>query len=131
MKKFIELSILLLLTSSFSLCAAEVALNTNNVIPINHKQHTGYKAKQHAKTTVKQFMTQKNNMWVTMQGNIIKKSGKNSYFFRDATGSTTLIIPKTVSHGKKYNAKDLLCVRGQVKIWGNKRVLYVKYVTTP
>lgn len=120
-----------LLVSSSSIYAAEAGFKTDETPPPSQKQDAGYKGTEATmETTVKQFLTQKDNMWVTMEGHITKKAGNNRYSFRDKTGSTTLVIPHSIWR-KPYNSKDLVRVSGRVKVKSNERILNVERLEIP
>ena len=109
MKKLLVLtSIIFIMTSST--VYADYADNTqyNNV-------SGGYAgASQDKATTVASVKTFADNSYISLQGNIVSKIGKEKYLFKDSTGAITVEIDDKVWAETTVNANDTVKITGEV-----------------
>ncbi|WP_147197742.1 NirD/YgiW/YdeI family stress tolerance protein [Pantoea sp. MBD-2R] len=128
MKKILTLAILL----SFGAMADEGGFKAGEAPPPPHKQDAGYKGSEDtAETKITQIRSLRDGAWVTLEGNIIKKTGGDTYDFQDKSGAINLTIPKSAWGGKKYDSKDLVRVSGFVKGKGKQTHVLVKQLGEP
>ena len=64
--------------------------------------------------------------WVTLTGNIVKQTGKDSYLLKDPTGTITVIIDSVEWGGVEVTPYQPISITGQVKIRGDSRVVEVQ-----
>ena len=87
--------------------------------PPPHKQLDNVKGADdaHIGSNVKMLTSkpQRENAWVSLEGNIIKKTGDNTYQFRDKTGSIDLMIPHDKWRGHKVKPNTLVNINGHLK----------------
>ena len=109
MKKLLALtSIIFVMTAST--VYADYAENTqyNNAVG----GYTG--TSQDKATTVASVKTFADNSYISLQGNIVSKIGKEKYLFKDSTGTITVEIDDKVWAGKTVNANDTVKITGEV-----------------
>lgn len=130
MKKI--LTVAALLAVSFGTMAAEGGFKSGETAPPAHKQDAGYKGSEDtAESKIAQVRTLRDGAWVTLEGNILKKTGKDTYDFRDKTGTISLLIPQSAWGDQKYDADDLVRVSGFVKNPGKGAHIMVKQLGEP
>lgn len=113
MKKVIPLLALLIFSGSV-LAATGGGFEATETPPPAHKQDSGIKGTEDAQeSTVKTVLSSGKNSWVTLEGNIIKKTGDAQYLFRDKTGSITIILNDDKWDGQRVTPKDLVSISGR------------------
>ncbi len=128
MKKILTLAVLL----SFGVMADDGGFKAGEAPPPPHKQDAGYKGSEDtAESKITQIRSLRDGAWVTLEGNIIKKTGGDSYDFQDKSGKINLTIPQSAWGGKKYDSKDLIRVSGFVKGTGKHTRVLVKQLGEP
>ena len=65
-------------------------------------------------TTVASVKTFADNSYISLQGNIVSKIGKEKYLFKDSTGTITVEIDDKVWAGTTVNANDTVKITGEV-----------------
>lgn len=96
------------------LAATGGGFDASEAPPPDHKQEDGIKGSEDAReATVKTVVSGGENSWVTLEGNIIKKTGEARYLFRDKTGSITIIINDDKWDSQKVTPKDLVSISGR------------------
>ncbi len=63
---------------------------------------------------VRQVLEMKDDSYVTMQGHIIKQTGKEKYLFQDSTGSITVEIDDEDWNGTSVSPSDTVEITGEV-----------------
>ena len=112
MKKLFSLFVWLSFSAPL-LAATGGGFDASETPPPAHKQDSGIKGSEDAReSTVKRVISGKKNSWVTLEGNIIKKTGAARYLFRDKTGSITIILNDDKWDGQKVTSKDLVSING-------------------
>ncbi|WP_338563564.1 NirD/YgiW/YdeI family stress tolerance protein [Erwinia sp. E_sp_B04_7] len=130
MKKLMVLAAIL--AFSGNVMAAEGGYKTGEAPPPPHQKDQGYKGSEDtAESSVESVRTQRDNAWVTMEGYLIKKTGKDSYDFRDNTGTIKVIVPHAAFDGKEYTAKDKMRLSGYVKGKGEARHIQAQQIRKP
>lgn len=130
MKKLMVLAAIL--AFSGQAMAAEGGYKTGEAPPPPHQKDQGYKGSEDtAESSVKSIGTQRDNAWVTMEGYLIKKTGKESYDFRDDSGTIKVTVPHAAFDGKEYTAKDKLRLSGYVKGKGDTRYIKAQQIRQP
>lgn len=131
MKKVTLLALSALLSFS-ALAADEGGFKAGETPPPPGKQDAGYKGSEDTgQSTTASIRDSRENAWVTLEGNIIKKESGDRYQFRDKTGTIIIMAPKAVFDGKEYDAQDLVRVSGNVSGKGDNTMLHVKRMEEP
>lgn len=102
-KLFVAMSIFALSTSAF---AGFTANSTSN--------HYGMKKSQSSITTVAKAKRAYDDTYVTLRGNIVAKIGKETYRFKDNTGSIRVEIDNDVWRGLNISSKDTVTLYGKI-----------------
>lgn len=97
--------------------------------PPPHKQDSGIKGSEDAKeSTVKTVLASDPNTWVTLEGNIIKKTGKGRYLFRDKTGSITVLLNDDQWNGQNVTPKNLVSISGRLEKQDDRTLIRVQQI---
>ena len=109
MKKLLALtSIIFVMTASTVYAGYEDNTQYNNAVG----GYTG--SSQDKVTTVSAVKTFADNSYISLQGNIVSKIGKEKYLFKDSTGTITVEIDDKVWAGTTVNANDTVKITGEV-----------------
>lgn len=128
MKKLLTATFIILLSLP-ALAATGGGFDPSETPPPPHKQDSGIKGSEDAKeSTVKTVITSDKNTWVTLEGNIIKKTGEEHYTFRDKTGSITIILKDDKWNGQKVTPKDLVSISGRLENEQAKNIVRVEQI---
>lgn len=82
-------------------------------------------------TTVEKAKGLRDDSWVVLDGNIVRKVGKELYEFRDASGSVNVDIDDDVWGGLTVTPKDKVRIEGEVDKDWNSVEIDVKRITKP
>ncbi len=82
-------------------------------------------------TTVEKAKGLRDDSWVVLEGNILRKVGKELYEFRDASGSVNVDIDDDVWGGLTVTPKDKVRIEGEVDKDWNSVEIDVKKITRP
>jgi len=97
--------------------------------PPAHKQDSGIKGSEDAgESTVSEVISSDKNTWVTLEGNIIEKTGDAHYTFRDKTGSMGIILKDDQWNGQKVTPKDLVSISGRLEKEQAKNIVRVEQI---
>ena len=130
MKKMTLLALSALL--SFSAVAQQGGFKGGEEPPPPAKQDAGYNGSEDTgQATIAGIRDVRENAWVTLEGNILKKEGGDRYQFRDKTGTISIIAPKKVFDGKEYDSQDLVRISGSVTGKGDNVTVHVKELGSP
>lgn len=131
MKKVTLIALSALLSFS-ALAADEGGFKAGEKPPAPAKQDAGYKGSEDTgQTNIADIRDSRDNAWVTLEGNIIKKESGDRYQFRDKTGTIIIMAPKSVFNGKEYDAQDLVRLSGNVSGKGDNTMIHVKQLGEP
>lgn len=109
MKKLLALtSIIFIMTTSTVYAGYADNTQYNNAVG----GYTG--ASQDKVTTAASVKTFADNSYISLQGNIVSKIGKEKYLFKDSTGTITVEIDDKVWAGTTVNANDTVKITGEV-----------------
>jgi len=72
------------------------------------------------KTTIKEALKMKDDSYVTLQGNIVKRLSDEKYSFKDSSGTITIEIDDDKWMGLKANTNDILEITGEIEKEFNK-----------
>ncbi|GGD32383.1 YgiW/YdeI family stress tolerance OB fold protein [Franconibacter pulveris 1160] len=89
----------------------------------------GFVGPDAASTTVEQAKSLRDDAWVALEGNIVRKIGKELYEFRDASGSVNVEIDDHVWNGVTVTPNDKVRIEGEVDKDWNSVEIDVKKVT--
>lgn len=89
----------------------------------------GFVGPDAASTTVEQAKSLRDDAWVALEGNIVRKIGKELYEFRDASGSVNVEIDDHVWNGVTITPNDKVRIEGEVDKDWNSVEIDVKKVT--
>ena len=112
MKKYFLILSLVFTTSSFVFAAGNIGFQDNGT----------------SKVTVAQALKMKDDSFVTIQGNIIKRIYDDKYTFKDSTGTITVEIDTEKWEGQSVNTVDLLELTGEIEKKFNSTLLDVDTV---
>ena len=108
MKKSILITSLLVVTTSLF----SETVNQTQV------QKSGFTGPTILKSTIEKAKTYKDDMPVSIEGNIVEHLGKDKYLFRDSTGDITIEIDNENWNGMQISPKDKVIIHGEVdKDW--------------
>ena|SRR5574344_738379 len=108
MKKSILITSLLVVTTSLF----SETVNQTQV------QKSGFTGPTILKSTIEKAKTYKDDMPVSIEGNIVEHLGKDKYLFRDSTGDITIEIDNENWNGMQISPKDKVTIHGEVdKDW--------------
>ena len=109
MKKLLALtSIIFVMTASTVFAGYADNTQYNNAVG----GFTG--ASQDKAATVASVKTFADNSYISLQGNIVSKIGKEKYLFKDSTGTITVEIDDKVWAGTTVSANDTVKITGEV-----------------
>lgn len=89
----------------------------------------GFVGPDAASTTVEQAKSLRDDAWVALEGNLVRKLGKELYEFRDASGSINVEIDDHVWNGVTITPNDKVRIEGEVDKDWNSVEIDVKKVT--
>ncbi|EPN9345445.1 YgiW/YdeI family stress tolerance OB fold protein [Cronobacter sakazakii] len=124
-----------------ALCIAACALSATPVMaqkggfsgPDNSASATatkgGFQGPDAANTTVSEAKNLRDDAWVVLEGNIVRKMGKELYEFRDASGTVNVDIDDHVWNGVTVTPKDKVRIEGEVDKDWNSVEIDVKKIT--
>lgn len=109
---------------------SEGGFNASVPPPPPREQDSGVKGldNEHLQTHVFQLDGQRKNAWVTLQGNIIKKTAPDTYIFRDKTGSVSVTLTDDKWGGQTVTPEDLVSISGRLSNQANKPEIKVEHV---
>ncbi len=83
----------------------------------------GFSGDKASLSSVKDVKNLKDDQWVTLEGNIDKRTGDDKYIFRDATGTLTADIDDKRWKGQNVTPKDKVRVEGKIdKDWDSEKI---------
>lgn len=103
----------------------------NSATPTPATQKGGFVGPDAATTTVEQAKGLRDDAWVVLEGNIVRKIGKELYEFRDSTGSVNVDIDDNNWNGVSVTPNDKIRIEGEVDKDWNSVEIDVKKVTKP
>ncbi|GLR07654.1 TIGR00156 family protein [Mixta theicola] len=108
--------------------AADGGFNPHGKAPPPEDQKDGYRAvtDNQQLTATSQLAQLSTGTWVTLQGNIIRQTGKNSWQLRDRSGTVQLQIDDNVWQGQEVKPDDLISVNGTLLRHGKSLLIDVK-----
>lgn len=128
MKRVILASILML-SGLPAFSAPGGGFEASETPPPPYKQDSGIKGSEDAKeSSVKMVINNHKNTWVTLEGNIIKKTGEEHYTFRDKTGEIAISLKDGKWNGQKVTPKDLVSISGRLTKEKGKNVIQVEQI---
>ncbi|ELY6247011.1 YgiW/YdeI family stress tolerance OB fold protein [Cronobacter universalis] len=89
----------------------------------------GFQGPDAASTTVSEAKNLRDDAWVVLEGNIVRKMGKELYEFRDASGTVNVDIDDHVWNGVTITPKDKVRIEGEVDKDWNSVEIDVKKIT--
>ena len=92
-------------------------------------QKGGFVGPDAATTTVEQAKGLRDDAWVVLEGNIVRKVGKELYEFRDSTGTVNVDIDDDNWGGVSITPNDKVRIEGEVDKDWNSVEIDVKKVT--
>ncbi|NDJ56888.1 YgiW/YdeI family stress tolerance OB fold protein [Enterobacteriaceae bacterium 4M9] len=131
MKKHI---LALLLTTAAITAAPALAQNGGFEGPASStssQQRGGFNGPDVATTTVEQAKSMRDDSWVVLEGNIVRKVGDELYEFRDRSGTINVEIDDKSWNGLTVNPQDKVRLEGEVDKDWNSVELDVKRITKP
>ena len=97
--------------------------------PPAHKQDAGIRGSEDARgATVELARTMRQDAWVTLEGHIIKKTGKDQFEFRDKTGTVGITVGGNRWNGDEVTPEDLVMISGRVKHTGKETHVVVEHL---
>lgn len=127
--------ILALLLSAAAISAAPaLAQNGGFSGPANNgntQQQGGFNGPNVANSTVAQSKTLRDDSWVILEGNIVRKVGDELYEFRDSTGTINVDIDDKEWRGLTVTPQDKVRIEGEVDKDWNSVEIDVKRITKP
>lgn len=126
MNKMLTLCLAALLTAPA--LAADGGFNPDGKAPPPEDQKDGYRAvtDNQQLTATHQLAQLSTGTWVTLQGNIIRQTGKKTWELRDRTGTAQLQIDDEVWQGQEVKPDDLVSVNGTLLHHGKSLLIDVK-----
>ncbi|MDR7343874.1 uncharacterized protein (TIGR00156 family) [Pantoea alhagi] len=108
--------------------AADGGFNPDGKAPPPEDQKDGYRAvtDNQQLTATHQLAQLSTGTWVTLQGNIIRQTGKKTWELRDRTGTVQLQIDDEVWQGQEVKPDDLISVNGTLLHHGKSLLVDVK-----
>lgn len=113
---------------AFPALAADGGFNPDGKAPPAEDQKDGYRAvtDNQQLTATHQLAQLSTGTWVTLQGNIIRQTGKKTWELRDRTGTVQLQIDDEVWQGQEVKPDDLISVNGTLLHHGKSLLVDVK-----
>ncbi len=105
------------------------ATKTQNSQTTQNTQKGGFVGPDAATTTVEQAKGLRDDAWVVLEGNIVRKVGKELYEFRDSTGTVNVDIDDDNWGGVSITPNDKVRLEGEVDKDWNSVEIDVKKVT--
>lgn len=126
MKKILTLGLAALL--ALPALAADGGFNPDGKAPPPKDQKDGYRAvtDNQQLTPTDRLARLSSGTWVTLQGNIIRQSGKDTWLLRDQAGTVPLQIDDSVWQGQEVKPDDLISVNGTLLRHGKSLLIDVK-----
>ena len=108
--------------------AADGGFNPDGKAPSPEDQKDGYRAvtDNQQLTATHQLAQLSTGTWVTLQGNIIRQTGKKTWQLRDPSGTVQLQIDDSVWQGQEVKPDDLISVNGTLLRHGKSLLIDVK-----
>lgn len=108
--------------------AADGGFNPDGHAPPPEDQKDGYRAvtDNQQLSTTHQLAQLSTGTWVTLQGNILRQTGKNTWILRDRVGTVQLRIEADVWQGQEVKPDDLISVNGTLLRHGKSLLVDVK-----
>ncbi len=131
MKKHI---LALLLTTAAITAAPALAQNGGFNGPAGtttSQQQGGFNGPDVATTTVEQAKSMRDDSWVVLEGNLVRKVGDELYEFRDRSGTINVEIDDKDWRGLTVNPQDKVRLEGEVDKDWNSVEIDVKRITKP
>ncbi len=130
MKKHI---LALLLSTAAITAAPAMAQNGGFTGPANtnSQQQGGFNGPDVATTTVEQAKSMRDDSWVVLEGNLVRKVGDELYEFRDRSGTINVEIDDKDWRGLTVNPQDKVRLEGEVDKDWNSVEIDVKRITKP
>lgn len=97
----------------------------------NAQHQGGFNGPDIASTTVEQAKSLRDDSWVILEGNIVRKVGDELYEFRDRTGSINVDIDDKDWRGLTVSPQDRVRIEGEVDKDWNSVEIDVKRITKP
>ncbi|ARJ41928.1 TIGR00156 family protein [Pantoea alhagi] len=95
--------------------------------PHTQTQKGGFKGPQNV-VTVKEAKEMKDDSWITVRGNIVKRLSDDDYLFQDATGTLSVEIDEEDWKGQSISPGDKVELQGELDKAFNDAQLEVKQV---
>ncbi|MBU9817544.1 NirD/YgiW/YdeI family stress tolerance protein [Rahnella sp. C60] len=97
--------------------------------PPPQKQDSGKRGTQDAhENNVANIQKTQSLNWVTIEGYLIKKTGEDTYIFRDKTGTMNVFIKKSAWEGQEITPADLVSLSGRTEKKGHEIVLNAEHL---
>ncbi|EMA2753941.1 TPA: YgiW/YdeI family stress tolerance OB fold protein [Escherichia coli] len=77
-------------------------------------QQGGFQGAEVGRSTVAKAKDMRDEAWVVLEGNIVKKVGDERYEFRDSTGTIVTDIDDSVWAGQNVSLKDKVRLEGEI-----------------
>lgn len=108
--------------------AADGGFNPDGKAPPPEDQKDGYRAvtDNQQLTATHQLAQLSTGTWVTLQGNIIRQTGKKTWELRDRSGTVKLQIDDGVWQGQEVKPDNLISVNGTLLRHGKTLLIDVK-----
>ncbi|WP_312585380.1 YgiW/YdeI family stress tolerance OB fold protein [Atlantibacter sp.] len=99
------------------------ATKTQDAQTTPNSQKGGFVGPDTATTTVEQAKSLRDDAWVVLEGNIVRKVGKELYEFRDSTGTINVDIDDDHWGGVSVTPNDKVRIEGEVdKDWNSVEI---------
>ncbi len=123
----------LLLSTAAIAAAPALAQNGGFSGPANttSQQQGGFNGPDVATTTVEQAKSMRDDSWVVLEGNLVRKVGDELYEFRDRSGTINVEIDDKDWRGLTVNPQDKVRLEGEVDKDWNSVEIDVKRITKP
>lgn len=95
------------------------------------QQQGGFNGPDVATTTVEQAKSMRDDSWVVLEGNIVRKVGDELYEFRDRSGVINVDIDDKDWRGLTVSPQDKVRIEGEVDKDWNSVEIDVKRITKP
>jgi uncharacterized protein (TIGR00156 family) len=108
--------------------AADGGFNPDGKAPPPKDQKDGYRAvtDNQQLTATSELTHLSSGTWVTLQGNILRQTGHNTWELRDRAGTAQLQIDSSVWQGQEVKPDDLISVNGTLLRHGKSVLVQVK-----
>lgn len=107
-----------LLASLPALAEEQGGFKADEPPPPASEQDSGYRGARDARMmTTEQAKAMHDGASLSLRGNLIKKTGQDSYQFRDKSGTIDVVIPPAVFDGREVHPDNLLSISGS---WDKK-----------